>query len=177
MIYLNKNSSTSAQKIDLENSFQQTFATISKLLIFRHIYNFFLKEEVNKIEFFYWVSYIRFSSCYLLRKQTSISLMVSDFSKIGRESNTVLSSINGLSKRRTPLIRGQFCFPRRNSGQTLIKNFLKSGRHMCLTGWYLIPFLLSYFLLEMVLIMNEFTVIKNPPSFSQKLSNDYDIYN
>ena len=53
MIYLNKNSSTSAQKIDLENSFQQTFATISKLLIFRYIYNFFLKEEVNKIEFFY----------------------------------------------------------------------------------------------------------------------------
>ena len=37
MIYLNKRSSTPAQKIGLENSLQQTFATISKLLIFRHI--------------------------------------------------------------------------------------------------------------------------------------------
>ena len=37
MIYLNKDSSTPAQKIDLENSLQQTFATISKLLIFRYI--------------------------------------------------------------------------------------------------------------------------------------------
>ena len=39
---------------------------------------------------------------------------------------TVLSLINGHSKRRTPLISGQFSFPRRNPCQTLIENFLKS---------------------------------------------------
>ena len=42
--------------------------------------------------------------------------------------NTVLSPINGHSKKRTPLISGRIYFPRRNSGQTLIKNFLKSGQ-------------------------------------------------
>ena len=36
MIYLNKNFSTPAQKIDLENSLQQTVATISKRLIFKY---------------------------------------------------------------------------------------------------------------------------------------------
>ena len=41
---------------------------------------------------------------------------------------TVLSPINGHSKKRTPLISGRIYFPRRNSGQTLIKNFLKSGQ-------------------------------------------------
>ena len=40
-------------------------------------------------------------------------------------SSTVFSPINGHSKRRTPLIRGQFFFHRLNSGQSLIKNFLK----------------------------------------------------
>ena len=33
MIYLNKNSLTPAQTIDLENSLRQSFATLSKLLI------------------------------------------------------------------------------------------------------------------------------------------------
>ena len=37
MIYLNKNFLTPAQKIDIEISLQQTFSTISKLLIFRYI--------------------------------------------------------------------------------------------------------------------------------------------
>ena len=37
MIHLNKNSSTPAQKIDLENSLQQSFATLSKLLTFRYL--------------------------------------------------------------------------------------------------------------------------------------------
>ena len=37
MIYLNKNSPTSALKIDSENSLQQTLATISKLPILRYI--------------------------------------------------------------------------------------------------------------------------------------------
>ena len=37
MIYLNKNSSAPAQKLDLENSLQQSFTTLSKLLIFRYI--------------------------------------------------------------------------------------------------------------------------------------------
>ena len=37
MIQLNKNFSTPAQKIDLENSLQQFFATLSKLLTFRYI--------------------------------------------------------------------------------------------------------------------------------------------
>ena len=61
--------------------------------------NFFLKEEVNKVGFLYYVSYIRFSFYYLLRKQATISLMV-----------------NGHYKSRTPLISGRFYFPRRNSG-------------------------------------------------------------
>ena len=54
MIYFNKNSSTPAQKkIGLENSLQQSFATLSKLLIFRlSMCKFFLKEEL-KIEFWY----------------------------------------------------------------------------------------------------------------------------
>ena len=38
MIHLNKNSSTPNQKIDLENSLQQFFATSLKLLTFRYIY-------------------------------------------------------------------------------------------------------------------------------------------
>ena len=38
MTYLNKNSSTPAQKeVDLENSLQQFFATLSKLMIFRYL--------------------------------------------------------------------------------------------------------------------------------------------
>ena len=51
---MNKNSSTPAEKIDLENSLQQTFPTISKLLIFRHIYVQLLSEEEGtKVEFLY----------------------------------------------------------------------------------------------------------------------------
>ena len=42
--------------------------------------------------------------------------------------NTVHFPINGLSEKRTPLISGQFHFPLRNSGQTLIKDFLKTGQ-------------------------------------------------
>ena len=41
---------------------------------------------------------------------------------------TVFSPIKGHSKRRTPLISGQFYFHRPNSGQSLIKNFLKGGQ-------------------------------------------------
>ena len=41
---------------------------------------------------------------------------------------TVFSPINGHSKRRTPLISGQFFFHRPNFGQSLIKNFLKGGQ-------------------------------------------------
>ena len=38
MIYLNKNSSTpSPKKIDLENSLQQSFATLLKLPIFKYL--------------------------------------------------------------------------------------------------------------------------------------------
>ena len=45
--------------------------------------NFFLKEEVD-VEFLFEVGYIRFSFGYL-RKQPTISLLTSDFSKSGRE--------------------------------------------------------------------------------------------
>ena len=48
------------------------------------------------------------------------------FLELGVNNTTVLSPINGHSKKRTPLVSGWFYFPRRNSGQTLIKNFLKS---------------------------------------------------
>ena len=41
---------------------------------------------------------------------------------------TVISPINGHSKRRTSLISGQFFFHRPNSGQNLIKNFEKGGQ-------------------------------------------------
>ena len=41
---------------------------------------------------------------------------------------TVLSPINGHSKKLTPPISGRIYFPRQNSSQTLIKNFLKSGQ-------------------------------------------------
>ena len=41
---------------------------------------------------------------------------------------TVFSPINGHSKRRTPLISEQFAFHRVNSGQSLIKHFLKGGQ-------------------------------------------------
>ena len=37
MIHLNTNSSTPTQKIDLENSMYESFATLSKLLTFRYI--------------------------------------------------------------------------------------------------------------------------------------------
>ena len=37
MIHLHKNSSTPIQKIDLEISLQQSFATLSKLLTYRYI--------------------------------------------------------------------------------------------------------------------------------------------
>ena len=37
MIHWNKNSLIPAQKIDLKNSLQQSFATLSKLLTFRYI--------------------------------------------------------------------------------------------------------------------------------------------
>ena len=45
---------------------------------------------------------------------------------MGVNNNTVLSPINGHSKKRTPLISGRFYFLQINSGQTLIKNFPKS---------------------------------------------------
>ena len=45
---------------------------------------------------------------------------------MGVNNNTVLSPINGHSKRQTTLISWRFYFPLRNSVQTLIKNFLKS---------------------------------------------------
>ena len=41
---------------------------------------------------------------------------------------TVFYPINGHSKTRTPLISGQFFFHRPNSGQSLIKSFLKGGQ-------------------------------------------------
>ena len=50
------------------------------------------------------------------------------FLKLGVNNTTVLSPIKGPSKKRTPLVSGWFYFPRRNSGQTLIKTFLKSGQ-------------------------------------------------
>ena len=37
MVHLNKNSFTPAQKIDLEDSLNQPFVTLSKLLTFRYI--------------------------------------------------------------------------------------------------------------------------------------------
>ena len=40
--------------------------------------------------------------------------------------HTVLPTINGHSKRRAPIISRRFYFPRPNSGQASIKNFLKS---------------------------------------------------
>ena len=42
--------------------------------------------------------------------------------------STVFSPMNGHSKRRTPLISEQFFFHRPNSGQSLIKYFLKGGQ-------------------------------------------------
>ena len=42
--------------------------------------------------------------------------------------DTLLSAINGHSKRRAPIISRRFYFPRQNSGQAPIKNFLKSGQ-------------------------------------------------
>ena len=47
------------------------------------------------------------------------------FLELGVNNATVLSQINGHSKKWTPLVSGRFYFLRRNSGQTLIKNFLK----------------------------------------------------
>ena len=38
------------------------------------------------------------------------------FRKVGVNNNTVLSPINGHSKRRETLIRGRFYFPQQNSG-------------------------------------------------------------
>ena len=51
-----------------------------------------------------------------------------EFFKFFKAKDTVLSPINGHSKKQTPLISGQIYFPWRNYGQTLIKNFLKSGQ-------------------------------------------------
>ena len=48
--------------------------------------------------------------------------------ELGGNNTTFLSPINGPSKKRTPLASLPFSFLRRNSGQTLIKNFLKSGQ-------------------------------------------------
>ena len=49
-------------------------------------------------------------------------------SKSAKSEVRVFSPINGHSKRRTPLISGHFFFHWSNSGQSLIKNFLKGGQ-------------------------------------------------
>ena len=115
MIYLNENSSTPApRKIDLENSLQQSFATLSKPLIFRYLCTTsFWKRGWGRI----LVSVIYGSSQQFL-SWFQISR------KVGVNNNTVLSPINGYSKRRTPLISGRFYFPQQN----LEKIFLKSGQ-------------------------------------------------
>ena len=43
-------------------------------------------------------------------------------------NTTVLSPIKGHAKKWAPLVSGRFYFPWRNSRQTLMKNFLKSGQ-------------------------------------------------
>ena len=50
------------------------------------------------------------------------------FLELGVNNTTVLSPIKGNAKKWVPLVSGRFYFPRRNSGQTLMKNFLKSGQ-------------------------------------------------
>ena len=50
------------------------------------------------------------------------------FPELGVNNTTLLSPINGHSKKWTPPVSRRFYFPQRNSGQTLKKNFLKSGQ-------------------------------------------------
>ena len=50
------------------------------------------------------------------------------FLELGVNNTIVLSPINEHSKKQTPLVCGRFYFPLQNSGQTLMKNFLKSGQ-------------------------------------------------
>ena len=74
--------------------------------------------------------------------------------------NIVLSPINGHSKRRTTLISAQFYFPRRNSIQTLIKIFLKSGQiisGLCFLQELL--YLAFFFSLQLPDTVNNFEVI------------------
>ena len=47
------------------------------------------------------------------------------FLELGVSNTTVLFPINGHSKKQTPLVSEWFYLPQRNSGQTLIENFLK----------------------------------------------------
>ena len=50
------------------------------------------------------------------------------FLELGVNNTRVLSPIKGHAKKWAPLVSGRFYFPQRNSGQTLMKNFLKSGQ-------------------------------------------------
>ena len=52
----------------------------------------------------------------------------SKMAQLTPKSSTFLSPMNVHSKRRIRLISGRFYFPRRNSGQTVIKDFVKSGK-------------------------------------------------
>ena len=60
-----------------------------------------------------------------LHNQFVILTHFHSFSNILKKKNTVFSPINGHSKRQTLLISGQLFFHQPNSGQSLIKNFLK----------------------------------------------------
>ena len=50
------------------------------------------------------------------------------FLELGVNNTTVLSPINGHSKKRTPLVSGWFIFPGEILVKLSLKNFLKSGQ-------------------------------------------------
>ena len=81
------------------------------------------------------------------------------FLELGLNNTTVLYPINGHSKKRTPLVSSWFYFPRRNSGQTLIKIFLKSGQ--VISGHYFLHELvyLAFFSLQLMNTLNNFELI------------------
>ena len=73
--------------------------------------------------------------------------------------HTVLFPINRHSKNRAPLISGRFYFPRQNSGQTPVKNFLKSGQVISRNYFQYKLVYLAFFFLQLGDTVNKFEVI------------------
>ena len=135
MIYLTKNSSASPQKKDLENSLYKSFATLSNFW-YLDIYVQLLSERRC------WsknLSYIRFSFGLFTEVANHF---FSDFRFLKKWAWIMIISIHFLFR------AGHIC-----QCGTCIKHM--SVWHMYQTGWDLILFLLSYFLFEMVSVMNE----------------------